>query len=127
MAVHAAHRKLSFFTEFKGLTQAEKCSDMTFKEEYNYSKKLLLPKLNYLLVRSMECMVLFMKKSHVASDCHLFLIQPVCSLRYTNRFVMHVSKGKLNVNINTWFKLLKCQISIIKPHVLLFDKFVMEL
>ena len=23
--------------------------------------------------------------------------------RYTNRFVMHVSKGKLNVDINTWF------------------------
>ena len=62
-----------------------------------------------------------MKKSHVASDCHLFLIQPVCSLRYTNCFVMHFSKGKLNVKTNSLFKLLKCQISIIKPHVLLFD------
>ena len=37
----------------------------------------------------------------MASDCHLFLIQPVCSLRYTNRFVMHLSKGTLNVNTNT--------------------------
>ena len=68
---------------------------ITIQRNYSYGIKTIYP------VRNKECMVLFMKKSHVASDCHLFLIQSVCCLRYTNRFVMHFSKGKLNVNTNS--------------------------